>query len=297
MNFLTALAEHEFLRVVLVAGLLSALGCGVVGSLVVVKRITFMAGGIAHAVLGGMGVAQWLGGSPLVGATVAAILAALLIGWISHRGHQREDMLIGAVWAVGMAAGIVAIAQTPGYSSELMSYLLGNLLMVTREQVWLMAALNAAMLLMLALFWRPLMATVFDEEFARVRGLPTLALNLGLLVMIALAVVVLVQAVGLVLVMALLTLPAATALLVASSIGRVMLLAAGIAAVDIVGGLAVAYETDSPAGAVIVLGAATVYLLALSAQGLRRRKRHSTVPASDAARCANIPVHTEGEAP
>ena len=109
-------------------------------------------------VLGGMGVAQWLGGSPLVGATVAAILAALLIGWISHRGHQREDMLIGAVWAVGMAVGIVAIARTPGYSSELMSYLLGNLLMVTREQVWLMAALNAAMLLMLALFWRPLMA-------------------------------------------------------------------------------------------------------------------------------------------
>lgn len=297
MNFFAALADHEFLRVVLVAGLLSALGCGVVGSLVVVKRITFMAGGIAHAVLGGMGVAQWLGGSPLVGATVAAIIAALLIGWISHRGHQREDMLIGAVWAVGMAVGIVAIAQTPGYSSELMSYLLGNLLMVTREQVWLMAALDGAMLLALALLWRPLIATVFDEEFARVRGLPTLALNLGLLVVIALAVVVLVQAVGLVLVMALLTLPAATALLGVSSIGRVMLLAGGIAAAEIVGGLALAYETDSPAGAVIVLGAAGVYLLALLAQRLRRRRLRQTTPASDSSRRASIPVHPEGEAP
>lgn len=295
MNFLTALVEHEFLRVVLIAGLLSALGCGVVGSLVVVKRITFMAGGIAHAVLGGMGVAQWLGGNPLVGATVAAVCAALLVGWISHRGHQREDMLIGAVWAVGMAVGIVAIAQTPGYSSELMSYLLGNLLMVTREQVWLMAGLDAAMLLALALFWRPLMATVFDEEFARVRGLPTLALNLGLLVMIALAVVVLVQSVGLVLVMALLTLPAATALTGVSSIGRLMLLAAGIAATEIVGGLAVAYETDSPAGAVIVLGAAGVYLLVLLAQRLRRRKARPSALRPQAVHRAGVPVHPEGK--
>lgn len=293
MNFGAALVEHEFLRIVLMAGLLSALGCGVVGSLVVVKRITFMAGGIAHAVLGGMGVAQWLGGNPPVGATVAAIFAAVLIGWISHRGHQREDMLIGAVWAVGMAVGIVAIAQTPGYGSELMSVLLGNLLMVTREQVWVMAALNAAMLLALALFWRPLMATAFDEEFARVRGLPTLALNLGLLVMIALAVVVLVQAVGLVLVMALLTLPSATALLGASTIGRVMVLAVGIAAVDIVGGLAVAYETDSPAGAVIVLCAAGVYLLALLAQRLRRHKLRPTALAPDAAHRATLSVYPE----
>jgi zinc transport system permease protein len=263
MNFLAALAEHEFLRVVVVAGLLSAVGCGVVGSLVVVKRITFMAGGIAHAALGGMGVAQLLGGSPLAGATLAACLAALLVGWISHRARQREDMLIGAIWAVGMAVGLIAIAHTPGYGSELMSYLLGNLLMVTHGQVVLMGVLDIAMLLALALLWRPLTATIFDEEFARVRGLPTLALNLGLLVLIALAVVVLVQAVGLVLVMALLTLPAATALLGARSIGRVMLAAAFIAALEILGGLALAYETDSPAGAVIVLGAAAVYLAGL----------------------------------
>jgi zinc transport system permease protein len=271
VTFLEAVLAHEFLRVALAAGLLAAVGCGVVGTLVVVKRITFMAGGIAHAVLGGMGVAHWLGRDPLAGAALAAVLAALLVGWIARRGGEREDMLIGALWAVGMAVGIVAIARTPGYSTDLMSYLLGNLLMVTREQVIAMAVLDVLMLLAVVLLWRPLVATTFDEEFARLRGLPTLAIELGVLVTVALAVVVLVQAVGLVLVMALLTLPAATALLLSGAIGRVMMWAGAIAAFEIVLGLAVAYETDAPAGAIIVLGSAAVYLLALGWRAWRKR--------------------------
>jgi zinc transport system permease protein len=180
-------------------------------------------------------------------------------------------MLIGALWAVGMAVGIVAIARTPGYSTDLMSYLLGNLLMVSREQVVAMAWLDGLMLLAVLTFWRPLVATTFDEEFARLRGLPTLAIELGVLVTVALAVVLLVQAVGLVLVMALLTLPAATALLLAGSIGRVMVLAGAIAAAEIVLGLGLAFETDAPAGAVIVLASAAVYLLALTWRRPRRR--------------------------
>jgi zinc transport system permease protein len=278
VSFVQALGAHEFLRVALAAGLLAAVGCGVVGTLVVVKRITFMAGGIAHAVLGGMGVAHWLGRDPLAGAAIAAVVAALFVGWIARRGAEREDMLIGALWAVGMAVGIVAIARTPGYSTDLMSYLLGNLLMVSHEQMVAMAWLDGVMLLAVLAFWRPLVATTFDEEFARLRGLPTLAIELGILVTVALAVVLLVQAVGLVLVMALLTLPAATALLLSGSIGRVMALAGAIAASEIVLGLGVAFETDTPAGAVIVLGSAAVYLLALTWQRLRRRA--SSVPDS-----------------
>jgi zinc transport system permease protein len=271
MSFFAAVAEHEFLRVVVVAGLLSALGCGVVGSLVVIKRSTFIAGGIAHSVLGGLGLAHLLGQPPLAGAAIAAVVAALIVGWIAQRGGQHEDMLIGALWAVGMAVGIVAIARTPGYSTDLMSYLLGNLLMVTREQVLTTAALDGVMIVALVALWRPVIATTFDEEFARVRGLPTLALNLGVLVMIALSVVVLVQAVGLVLVMALLTLPAATALLAVSSVGRVMAVATALAAGEILLGLAVAYETDTPAGAVIVLVSACIFGLTLAARRLRSR--------------------------
>jgi zinc transport system permease protein len=271
VNFVDAVLAHEFLRVALAAGLLAAAGCGVVGTLVAVKRITFMAGGIAHAVLGGMGVAHLLGRDPLTGAAIAAVVAASLVGWIARRGGEREDMLIGALWPVGMAVGVVAIARTPGYSTDLMSYLLGNLLMVSREQVVAMAMLDVLMLLAVVLLWRPLVATTFDEEFARLRGLPTLAIELGVLVTVALAVVVLVQAVGLVMVMALLTLPAATALLLSGAIGRVMVWAGAIAAFEIVLGLAVAYETDAPAGAIIVLGSAAVYLLALGWRAWRKR--------------------------
>ncbi len=278
MNFVDAVLAHEFLRVALAAGLLAAVGCGVVGTLVVVKRITFMAGGIAHAVLGGMGVAHLLGRDPLIGAAVAAVVAALLVGWIARRGGEREDMLIGALWAVGMAVGIVAIARTPGYSTDLMSYLLGNLLMVSREQVVAMAVLDGIMLAAVLAFWRPLVATTFDEEFARLRGLPTLAIELGVLVTVALAVVLLVQAVGLVLVMALLTLPAATALLLSGSIGRVMVLSGAVAAAEIVLGLGLAFETDTPAGAIIVLGSAAAYLFALTWRRLRRHPAAAADP-------------------
>ena len=263
MNFIEALFQQGFLQIALATGLASAVGCGVVGSIVVVRRISFLAGGIAHTVLGGMGLAYLLGDVPIVGAAVAAVVAALLIGWISLKAHQREDMLIGAVWAVGMAVGIIAIAHTPGYSTDLMSYLLGNLLMVTREQVIAMALLDALMLGLLCAFYRPLMATLHDEEFARLRGVPTTALYLGLMVIVALAVVVLIQAVGLVLVMALFTLPAATVLLFARSLARLMIGATLLSAVVIVAGLGVAFETDSPAGATIVLCAALVFVAAL----------------------------------
>jgi zinc transport system permease protein len=278
VNFVDAVLAHEFLRVALAAGLLAAVGCGVVGTLVVVKRITFMAGGIAHAVLGGMGVAHLLGRDPLIGAAIAAVVAALLVGWIARRGGEREDMLIGALWAVGMAVGIVAIARTPGYSTDLMSYLLGNLLMVSREQVVAMAVLDGIMLAAVLACWRPLVATTFDEEFARLRGLPTLAIELGVLVTVALAVVLLVQAVGLVLVMALLTLPAATALLLSGSIGRVMVLSGAVAAAEIVLGLGLAFETDTPAGAIIVLGSAAAYLFALTWRRLRRHPAAAADP-------------------
>lgn len=263
MNYLHALLEHGFLQIALAAGLVSAVGCGVVGSIVVVKRISFMAGGIAHAVLGGMGVACLLGQDPLAGALIAAVIAALLIGWISLRAFPYEDMLIGAVWAIGMAVGIVAMSRTPGYNTDLMTYLLGNLLMITREQVVRMAILDALMLAVLLALYRPLVASLHDEEFARLRGLPTRAFHLGLLVIVALAVVVLIQAVGLVLVMALLTLPAATALLFSRSMLALMAGASAVSILVIFFGLGAAYQTDSPVGAAIVLTAALVFLLVL----------------------------------
>jgi zinc transport system permease protein len=273
MSFVTALMEYDFLRVVAFAALVAAISGGVVGSIVVTRRLTFLAGGIAHASLGGMGVFQWAGYDPIAGATVAAIFAALLIGVVAHSGSEREDMLIGAIWAVGMAIGLIAIAHTPGYQADLMTYLLGSLLMVTFGEAVLMAAMMGFVLILMALFWQPVVATLFDEEFATTRGLPTLAIELGVLISIALVVVVLLRAVGLVLVMALLTLPTATAGVFVRTLGRLMLASAAVALLAMWAGLEIAMQTDSPAGASIVLSAAACYILALLYRRLRQTRK------------------------
>ena len=154
MDFLEALMHYGFLQRALLAGLLAAIGCGLIGTWVVVRRISFVAGGIAHAVLGGMGAALFFGFSPTAGALAAAVLSALLIGLISLRWKEREDTLISAVWAIGMAVGILFIAATPGYQVDLVSYLFGNILMVSAKHLWIMLALDLFLLVILLLFHR-----------------------------------------------------------------------------------------------------------------------------------------------
>ncbi len=149
-EFLLALQQQSFLQSAVLAGLLASIGCGLMGSYVVAKRISFIAGGIAHTVLGGMGVAIYLGADPLAGALLAAILAALLIGWVRLNWQTQEDTLIGALWAIGMAIGILFISKTPGYQADLMSYLFGNILLVPRQSLWFMAALDALLLVAVA---------------------------------------------------------------------------------------------------------------------------------------------------
>ena len=210
-GFFTALSQHAFLQTAVAAALLSSLGCGVMGTYVVVKRIAFLAGGIAHSVLGGMGAAVYFGFDPLHGALPAAVAAALWIGWVRLRWRAQEDTLISALWAIGMAIGVLFIAKAPGYQADLMSYLFGNILLVPEESLWFMVALDLLLLTIVAAYHQQFLAIVFDEEFARLRGVPVTFFYLLLLALTALTVVLLVSVVGIVLVIALLTLPVAIA--------------------------------------------------------------------------------------
>jgi len=261
MNFFSALLEHGFLQAALLAGLLAAVGCGLMGSYVVVKRIGFLAGGIAHSVLGGMGAALYFGLDPMGGALLAAIISALLIGWVRLRWGGQEDILIGALWAIGMAVGILFIERTPGYTGNLMSYLFGNILLVPERQLWLMGGLDLLLLAIVGLLYRQFLAVAFDEEFAQLRGLPVTALYLLLLCLVAVTVVLLIQVVGLILVIALLTLPAAIAGQYVQTLGRMMLVATLLGAVFTSGGLALSYGPDLPPGATIILLAGAAYVL------------------------------------
>lgn len=278
-EFLTDLQQYAFLRNALLTGLLASIACGIIGSYVVTRRITYIAGGIAHSVLAGMGISRycqtvygWSGFDPLYGAVAAAIVSALVIGFVSLYARQREDTVIGAVWALGMALGILFIARTPGYNEDLMSYLFGNILMVSREDLWLIGCLDLLVVSFGVLFYKQLLAVSFDEEFARLRGIRVEVYYLLLLCITSLTVVLLVSVVGIVLVIALLTLPAAVAGHLSRRLWHMMALSVVLTMVLTTGGLALSYGPNLPAGAATILLAGTVYLLvAIGSQLLRRR--------------------------
>jgi zinc transport system permease protein len=274
--FLAALATQSFLQHALAAGVLASIACGIVGSYVVVKRIGYLAGGVAHTVLGGMGVAYFLGKSPIGGALVAALLAAAVIAWVNLRLRQHEDTIIGALWAVGMAIGVIFISRTPGYNVDLMSYLFGNILMVPREDLLLMAGLDGVIVALVALFRKQFLAVCFDEEFSRLRGVPVGLFYLLLLWMVALTVVILIQVVGLILVLALLTLPAAVAGQYTRTLAAMMLVATLLGMIFTGAGLALSYEPDLPAGATIILLAGVAYLCSALGRGIWLRRRRTT---------------------
>ncbi|NMB39395.1 MAG: metal ABC transporter permease [Firmicutes bacterium] len=263
IEFILALSKYSFIQNAVIAGVLSSLACGITGTYVVVKRITFISGGIAHAVLGGMGVAYYLGVDPLVGAVITALLSAVLLGLVNLKAKQHEDTVIGALWAVGMAVGIIFMSLTPGYNVDLMSFLFGNILMVTRPALRVLLLLDLIILLIVAIFYRQFLLVCFDEEYARLRGLPVDFLYILLLCLIALTVVILIKVVGLILVIALLTLPAAVSGLFTRSLRQMMGGAIVLGLLFTLVGLIISYNLNLPSGAMIIIVAGSSYLCAL----------------------------------
>jgi len=279
-DFLSALARHEFMQASLLVGLLASIACGVVGSYVVARRITYIAGGIAHCVLGGMGAAHYLRAaqdwtwlSPIHGAFAASIIAAIIIGFVSLRAKQREDTVISALWAIGMATGVLFMHATKGYHDDLISYLFGNIVLVAREDVYLLVALDIVVVGVALVFYNQLQAVCFDEEFARLRGLNVEFYYILLLCLTALTVVTLVSAVGVIMVIALLTLPVAIAACFCRTLWQMMLVAALLSMVCTSGGFAVSYAPNLPPGAVMILFAGAVYLLVIPATAVYHRLR------------------------
>ena len=267
-DFFLALGNPSlpFLRNALYAGILSSILFGVVGAVVTVKRISGLAGSISHAVLGGIGLALFLsvhnivpGIQPLTGALVFAVVSALIIGFVSLKAQQRVDTAINAIWAIGMSLGVLFLAKTPGYT-DLMSYLFGNILFISTGNLILLAILDAVILLLAYRFYPQLEASAFDEEFAKVRGVPTEGLFLTILILTAIAVVLLQTFVGLVMVIAMLTLPAGTASYLARNLASLMVWGVVFSLFFSVGGLALSWSYDLPTGAVVVVLAGTVYV-------------------------------------
>ena len=277
--------DVPFIRNALFAGILSSVLFGILGSIVTVKRIAGLAGAISHAVLGGIGIALYLSAtgivpnfSPIVGAVIFALLSAFLIGAVSLKSKQREDTVIQAIWAIGMSIGVLFMAKTPGYTNP-SSYLFGNILLISSCDLILLAILDVIVLFLAWRFYPQLEATSFDEEFAAVRGIPTQAVFLIILAVTAVAVVLLQTFVGIVMVIAMLTLPAGTAGYTARNLASMMLLSTLYSFLFSAGGLVVGWSLDLPVGAVVVVLAGLVFL-GYATVAVLRKKRSSRDPSS-----------------
>jgi zinc transport system permease protein len=257
--------ELPFFQRVLVAGLLVSVACGIIGTYVVAKRIASISGGLAHAAFGGVGLGYLVGFSPMLGATGFGLLAGLAIGVASRRLRSGLDTLIATVWSVGMALGIVFVALAPGYAPDLISYLFGSLLFVPWSYVALIGLLDVAIAATVFLLFKEFQAVSFDEEFAEVMGVRVEATFLLLLALTALAIVTLIRVVGVILAIALLTVPAAIGRQWSSSLGRMMLIATAVCGACTTAGLLLSYglasslELSAPPGPLIILVAVALF--------------------------------------
>lgn len=270
MLFIEALLENPLLLSSLFAAIAASIVSGIVGSYVVVKRIVFISGSIAHSVLAGLGASLWISRvqgitwiSPLMGALISAILSALIIGWIHLRFKEREDTVIAMLWSIGMAIGIIFISLTPGYTVELTNFLTGNILWTDPKDLYLLAATDLLVIVTVVILYNRFLAVCFDEKQAALQGQPVEILYLLLLVLTAIAVVLLIHTVGVILVIAMLTIPPALANLFVPRLSLMMILATALNIFFCTTGIAVAFYMDLPTGATITLLSGTFYLLGL----------------------------------
>jgi len=270
IDFIQDVSQYRFLQYALAAAVLASVPCGIIGSFIVVRRSTYIAGAISHSLLAGMGLALYLNTvhgirslSPLHGAVAAAVTAAIIVGAISGSKRQRTDTVLSAVWSIGMALGITFIMASPGYNEDLMSYLFGNILMVSQHDLILMIILNSIIVISTGLFYTRLLTISFNRELAELRGLKVQLYEMLFLILTALTIVLLVNVVGIVMAIALLTLPAATAGNFFNRLSRIIITAIILCLLFTVGGLVISYGPDWPTGPTIIELSGIAYILAI----------------------------------
>ncbi|MFP4193877.1 MAG: metal ABC transporter permease [Desulfosalsimonas sp.] len=275
--------QFEFMQNALIAGLFASLICGVIGTFVVVNRLVFLAGGIAHAAYGGIGLALFLGIPYIIGTLGFSLGAALVMTAVTLTATHRTDTFIGVLWAVGMAVGVILTDLTPGYNVDLMSYLFGSILAVPPADILWMTILGAAVLILSLYYYRDLVAISYDVEFAQLRGVPVRGLYFLFMALVAVSIVFIIRVVGLILVIALLSIPPHIAEKYAGSLGAMMVIAVLLSVIFNIAGLWLAYIFDLTSGPCIILAAAAGFFISIAADLIiLKSRRHSAGKAAAA---------------
>jgi len=256
------LLTYDFFRNAMLAALLAAVSCGIIGTYIVSKRMVFISGGITHASFGGIGMGYYFGINPILGAAAFAVLSALGIEYSSRRTEIREDSAIAILWALGMALGIIFVFMTPGYAPNLMSYLFGNILTVSSTDIYMLIGLSLLILIFFTLQFKNILYIAFDEEFARARRMPVGLVKYIMISLIALTIVFNIRVVGIILVISLLTIPQTIANMFVKRFFTIMVLSVLIALLGTVSGLILSYIFDIPSGAAIIFFLVILFFLA-----------------------------------
>jgi len=259
MSEILSLLSFAFFRNALLAAVLTSIVAGIVGSYIVARRSVFISGGITHASFGGMGVAYFLGWPPFLGGAIFAILSALGIEWSSQKAGLREDSAIAILWSLGMAIGILFVFLTPGYTPNLMGFLFGDILTVQLSDLYWLVGLSIVLIIVLNLFYEPIVYTAFDPEFAKVSGLPVQMIRMVVAVFIAVSIVLSIKVMGIILVLSLFAIPPSAANLFARNFKKVILWSVIISVIGSITGLFVAYYFDLPSGATIIFTLTAFY--------------------------------------
>lgn len=268
---LHSIFEYQFIQNAIVASLLASIVCGIIGVIIVEKKLVMMSGGIAHTSYGGVGLGYLLGFEPIIGAFFISILAAFGIGFIQRKGGTRSDVVIGLFWSLGMALGILFIALMPGYPPDLSSYLFGSILSVTRADIYLMAILTVILVFVIAILFNYWKSYMFDEEFAYILGIKTTFLEYLLFILIAMSIVVLIRVVGIILILALFTAPPAIAELLSKNLKMRMILSIFMGSLFCLVGLFASYVLNIASGAFIVILSAISYLIVYLVSSIKCR--------------------------
>lgn len=280
MEFLSQLFEFDFMQNAFWAALFTSISCGLIGTYVVAKRIVFISGGITHTSFGGIGIGYYLGINPLIGATVFAVLSALGIEYFTRKSEIRHDSMIGIFWSFGMAVGIIFVFLSPGYAPNLMSYLFGNILTVSKAGVYWMAALSTGIILVFVLLYKPILYIAFDETYALTRKLPVTLIKNILMVLIALTIVMSIRVIGIILLISLLTIPQTIANLFTKKFHRIMITSVIIALTGSMAGLLISYYLDIPSGASIIFSLILMFILARVAVNIKQKTQTPKANAS-----------------
>jgi len=268
---LAELFEYQFIVNSLLAGIFASISCGIIGTYIVTRRMVFLSGGITHASFGGIGMGYFFGFNPVIAAAVFAVFSALGIEFLSKKTDVREDSVIGILWSLGMAIGIIFIFITPGYAPNLMTYLFGSILTVSSLDIILMFILSVIIILLFTFFYRTILFVAYDQEFAQTHNLPVNFINNLLISLVALTIVLNIKVVGIILVISLLTIPQSIANLFTNEFKNIIILSIVIGLFGALMGLLISYQVNIPSGASIIFSLVMFFIIAKLFQIIKQK--------------------------